>query len=270
MTPVGVIFGSKEDEMMKKEGRAFGVLAFRVSMAVVLIVMFGATPVAAENNANSKVIPVQAKHRGLSYAEWSALKWQWLFSLPVEQHPLFDFADCSAGQSGKVWFLGGTFTFAEEEPGVIVGEAERECTIPSGTSLFFPLIDAECSTVEGDGETEAELRECANGLADAIVTESLFLIIDGKPVTNVSSLRVKSPLFVFGPLPAGNVLEEQEGTISPAVSDGYFAMVKPLPVGEHTLEFGGIVDLTQFGFIFIQEIEYTINVVPRGQYYWSE
>jgi hypothetical protein len=240
--------------------------SLRLPTLIAFVAALGAHAAVAQKPANSQVVPVNAKHRGLSYAEWSVAQWQWLFSLPVDQHPLSDEADCSEGQSGKVWFLGGTFTAVEEEPGVIVGEAVRECTIPSGTSLFFPLIDAECSTIEGDGETEAELRECANGLADAIVPESLFLIIDGDPVTDVSSLRVESPLFVFGPLPANNVLEAEEGAVSPSVSDGYFAMVKPLPVGEHTLEFGGIVDLTQFGFIFIQDIKYTINVVPRGQY----
>jgi hypothetical protein len=231
--------------------------------------MLLASHATADDNADSQVIPVVAKHRGLSYAEWSARQWQWLFSLPVAEHPLFDNADCSTGQLGKVWFLGGTFASVEIAPGVILGEADRVCTVPSGTSLFFPLISAECSTVEGNGETEEELRGCANFLADFIVPESVFLEIDGKSVTNVESLRVESPLFFLGPLPEDNILGDDElaGTISPSVSDGYWAMVKPLSVGLHSLRFGGLVDLTPIGGpVFIQDIAYEVDVVPRGQY----
>jgi hypothetical protein len=218
------------------------------------------------------VIPPQAKYRGLSYGEWSARQVQWLFSLSVDHHPLFDTADCSAGQSGNVWFLGGTFASSEIEPGVILGEADRDCTIPSGTALFFPMVSVETSEVEGYGSTEEELRDAANFLADFIVPSSVFLEIDGEPVTNLERYRVESPLFTFGPLPANNVeeatgVDAPAGTTSPAVSDGYFAMVKPLSVGTHTLHFGGVIDVTSIGGpLFIQDIAYTITVTPRGRY----
>jgi hypothetical protein len=245
-------------------------LQYTALMACAVIV--GTDTAAAQATADSKVIPANANHRGQSYAEWSAGQWQWLFSQPVDEHPLFETADCSAGQSGRVWYLGGTFASLEIAPGVILGEADRSCTIPSGTSLFFPLIDVECSALEGDGETEAELRECANFLADFIVPATVFLTIDGKPVTNTESLRVESPLFTIGPLPDNNVfqlfgLDAPEGTTTSSVSDGFFAMVKPLSVGKHTLHFGGVTDVTSIGGpVFIQNIRYEINVVPRGKY----
>src|SRR6185436_19925318 len=119
----------------------------------------------------------EAKPHGLSYAEWSALWWQWAFSLPVDGHPLFDEtgADASAGQSGKVWFLGGVFNLS--------GQAERDIEVPTGTALLIPVINAECSTVEAEpwfGGNEAELRECVE---DHISDYSnLSLVIDGKPV----------------------------------------------------------------------------------------
>src|SRR5437868_1105498 len=66
------------------------------------------SPAAANANANTPpILPVQSKPYGKSYGEWSAEFWKWEFSLPINQHPLFDTADCSAGQSGQVWFLGG-------------------------------------------------------------------------------------------------------------------------------------------------------------------
>src|SRR5690242_15482225 len=63
----------------------------------------------AQGNPNPGVIPVNASPYGATYGEWSARWWQWAFSLPVDHHPLFDTADCSAGQSGPVWFLGASF-----------------------------------------------------------------------------------------------------------------------------------------------------------------
>lgn len=226
---------------------------------------------ARADNPNSGVAPLNSTPQGLTYAEWSALHWQWLFSLPVDAHPLLETADVSAGQSGHVWFLGGTFASVEVGPGIILGEADREATIPSGTALFFPLNDVEASTLEGNGETEAELRALANFFADFIVPSTVFLEIDGQ-ATDVTTYRVESPLATYGPLPDNNVLQlfgldAPEGSTSPFVSDGYFAMVKSLPVGTHTLHFGGIGDFSSIGGpIFIQDIRYTITVVPRGQY----
>ena len=64
---------------------------------------------------------------------------------------------CGYGQAGPVFFL------------VQSGEeaAERTCTIPAGTALLLPLLDASCSTVEPPpffGRDEAELRACTEAL----------------------------------------------------------------------------------------------------------
>lgn len=240
-----------------------------VSLAALSVAFIWSIAQAAK--PSSQIAPLNSRSHGQSYAEWSARQWEWVYSLPADAHPLLDTADCSEGQSGKVWFLGGTFSSVEIGPGVVLGEADRTCRIPSGTALFFPLINVEASTIEGNGDTEAELREAANFFADLIDPSSVFLTIDGK-TADMSSYRVESPLFTFGPLPDNNLLQlfgidAPEGSTSPAVSDGYFAMVKPLPVGTHTLQFGGTADFSSVGGpLFIQDIRYTIQVVPRGKY----
>ena len=217
-------------------------------------------PADAGGNANSAVMPVNSKPHGISYAEWSARHWQWLFSMPGDEHPLADTAPAETNQSGKVWFLGGTFTSTEED-GVIIGRATRTITVPKGTSLFFPLLDVESSDIEGNGETEAELRAGSQFLADFIDPDDLFLEIDGKPVTNLDKYRVQSPLFTLGPLHEGNLLGAPAGTTGISVSDGYFVMLKPLSVGTHTLHFGGLVDLTEAGGpVFALDITYTVTV----------
>src|SRR5215831_19135202 len=78
------------------------------------------------SNPNPGVLPVQSRPYGFTYGEWSARWWQWLFLLPLDNSPLFGTADCSVGQSGPVWFLGGS---PSPRPG---------CTVPAGKALFFP------------------------------------------------------------------------------------------------------------------------------------
>lgn len=103
------------------------------------------------------VIPPGANFQGQSYGQWSAAYWQWLFPLPVDGHPGIDSPDfdVTAGQSGHVWFLTGSF-----------GTIERHVTIPAGKSLFVALVNVEASTLEGPpfyGATAADQLAIANG-----------------------------------------------------------------------------------------------------------
>jgi hypothetical protein len=166
-----------------------------------------------------------------------------------------------------VWFLGGTFSDNEVLPGVFLGQVSRDCTIPSGIALFFPLVDAESSTLEGNGDTGDELLASSEFFASFIDPDSLSLEIDGKPVTNLADLSFDSPEFTFGPLPDNNVLGLASGATTPSVSDGYFAMVKDLSVGQHVLHWTGTIDLSSIdGPVFIQDVTYHLTVVPAGQY----
>jgi hypothetical protein len=218
---------------------------------------------AGGGNANSAVMPVNSKPYGLTYGQWSALHWRWLYSMPADEHPLADTAPAETNQSGKVWFLGGTFTTTDVQ-GVVTGVADRTITIPTGTSLFFPILDVESSDIEGNGDTGAELAAASGALADLIDPDNLFLEIDGKPVTNLDKYRVVSPVFPLGPLPEDNLLGAPEGTTGISVSDGYFVMLHPLSAGKHTLHFGGFVDLTSVGGpLFALDITYTVTVKKK-------
>ena len=250
------------------QSRRSYLVACLVLSLVALMVVPG---IAGKGNPNSILMPPQSKPHGLSMGEWSARWWQWCYSLPTDAHPLFDTADCSAGQSGPVWFLGGTFTVIDDNPEdpIVLGVADRNCTVPVGTSLFFPLLNVECSTLEGNGETEQELRDCAVMNADHIVPGSLFCTIDGVAAKDLINYRVESPLFVYGPLPDGNILQAfgldaSAGTYSPAVGDGVYVMVNPLPKGKHTIHFGGTAVYTAaddgFDLIFDLDITYHIAV----------
>lgn len=240
--------------------------------ALLVAALVAVTPADAGNdNANALVVAHNADPYGHSYADWSALWYQWSYSMPVDQHPLFDApgTDGTEGQVGDVCFLGGTFLSTEVEPGVYVGTADRTVTLPEGTALFFPIVNAAAAQLENDGNTEDALRDKANFLADLIVKNSLYLEIDGKRVTGLPKYRAESPLFNVGPLPENNIsasfgYDVPEGSIGAMVSDGYYVMIEPLPIGTHTIKFGGVVDASDvegLGFVFQLDITYTIHIV---------
>jgi hypothetical protein len=214
-------------------------------------------------------LPPHSNPYGQSYSEWSANWWQWSYSLPVDSHPLFDTADCSEGQSGPVWYLGGTFTAQPDpnDPTVIIGEAVRECTVPTSRALFFPIVNAECNTIENEGATEGDLRGCANFLGDHI--QNLQVTVDGEELRHLGLYRAESPFYSFGPLPDNNVLGVAPGTTANSVADGFFVMLAPLSKGEHEVHFSGAAIFTVeddgFDFAFILDIAYHLTVERRGR-----
>lgn len=131
-------------------------------------------------------------------------------------------------------------------------------------------INVEASTLEGNGQTQAELREYAKWLMDHAI--ELSAEIDGRPVKNLEKYRVQSPLFTFGPLPENNVLrwlgfDAPAGTTSQSVADGVYLMLAPLSVGKHKIHFKGIFKFTQdpdgLDFVFKQDVNYQITVKPN-------
>ena len=160
-----------------------------------------------------------------------------------------DLARCDIGTADVV-FLAGTTG----------GSDVRSCTISSKKSILVPLINAECSVLEGDGTTPAELRACArHKFADNFT--NFTLTIDGVPVPNLTEFRVGSPVFTFTAVdnnPFGTIAKEPAvlpGTTH-AVADGYWALIPPLPAGTHTITFGGEAP----AFDFKTQATYTLTV----------
>lgn len=198
---------------------------------------------------NPRIAPPHSHAYGASYGEWAARWWQWALSIPADNHPFLG-GDVLQGQTGHVVFLVGIF-----------GGAEISLTIPPGTPLFFPIVNSECSTIEPDpfhGDNEAELRACAKGFIDH--TSGLAAEIDGVAVENLSAYRHQSPVFTIAPLPENNIFGLPAGSTGLSVDDGYYLMVHPLSVGEHTIHFTGTFD--DFGATI--ETTYHISVDPHA------
>jgi hypothetical protein len=71
----------------------------------------------------------------------------------------------------------------------------RSCTISSKKSILVPLVNVECSVLEGDGSTPAQLREKCCGIANQFT--NLSLTIDGSSVPNLTTFRVVSGAFKY-------------------------------------------------------------------------
>jgi hypothetical protein len=199
------------------------------------------------------IAPPDSRPQGFTYGDWGAKWWQWSYSIPSSINPLFDETGerCSLAQNGTVWFLVGT------QGGSVV----RQCTVPQGTSLFFPLLNTVCTIAGGDANTPEELDECATGLMNQVT--SLELEIDGIRIQDeeLRKYRAQSTVFTLN-LPIEDNMLGVNVDSTPAVAEGYWIFLESLPPGNHQIRFGGTAGdptLTT-GVNFVTEATYHITV----------
>lgn len=221
------------------------------------------------NGANILDYVVNPNSIGFSktFSEWDAEWQQWAYSIPVANHPLFDNGDCSVGQAGPVWFLGGKFC-NNTETNCSTSNVQRSCTIPRGKFLYFPVYNGEDSALEENvnihpGQIEYQQVGYMRQNYDAwtSIPSSYFATIDGVRVPSLTNYRVNSTVFGFT-IPEDNYLKAvypppnnfSAGTYYPAVDYGTYLMLAPLPAGTHVIHFGA--SWATWGF----DTTYTINV----------
>ena len=218
-----------EGRNARKMGLEFGILAFGVMLIIGVVIV--------PASVSSSSAP-QALSPGLN-KKLSAQWWQWVLPIPPANNPLVDDdAPCGVAQSGPFFFLVGTQG----------GSAERTCTIPEGKSIFFPVINffqtidkvvPAKGTANSPTNTPGEVRKLAIGNIDQ--AHNLQASVDGVSI-NLDKARAKSPPFLFtlgdDNIFGGPANGAPAGTYR-ALSDGYWVALKPLSVGEHTIEFSG-------------------------------
>jgi hypothetical protein len=206
----------------------------------------------ASDSRHPVVFPSNSHPYGLTYGQWSAKWWQWAVSIPSPNSPITDTTgeNCDVNQQGHVWFLAGTTGNPIDEP------VMRTCTIPEGTAILFPMINAEWSTAEGNCPNPVlpptDLRACAKSFMDGVTF--LQASIDGVPLNNLQTFRAESPLFQFTAV-EDNPFAIPEGTTD-SVADGFWVMLPPLRPGTHTISFGGSI-----GDSFSTSVEYELTIV---------
>jgi hypothetical protein len=106
-----------------------------------------------------------------------------------------------------------------------------------------------------------ELRACAKMIIDN--SSNLAAEIDGVPVQHLAAYRHQSPLFVWGPVPADNIVGAPAGTTALSVDDGVYLLLTPLPPGTHTIHFTGTFNGPDPVVMGTIDTTYQITVVPR-------
>jgi len=217
--------------------------------------------------ATAKVIAPTAMIDGKTYAQQSALWWQWALGIPKAKNPIEGKA-CAEGQAGNVFYLAGT---ADGKP------ATRACEVPEGKTLFFPLVNGVCYPChEEEGcstsKTEAELKECAK----LPTLKALEASVDGVALTNLDKHLVTSAQFSWK-APTTDALWSCMGPIETntcgvpvgdrfGVSEGYWVGLEPLAKGTHKIKFKAIIpgapgeDGGPPGDDFVQDVTYDITI----------
>jgi hypothetical protein len=195
--------------------------------------------------------------RGQSLGQWAAGWLQWALSIPADQSPLTDKTGefAGVGQPRDVFFLAGNFGGADA----------RTFTAPSGTPLFFPVINNFWVNQEGVdppfAQNEANIRADFDKHVAAFT--AVFATVDGVPVQDLASHVEEDPPGGFQiDFPQNNVFGLPPEELGLAATKGIYLMIGPLSPGEHVIHFGGTDPI--FGFSL--DVTDHITIVPKGQY----
>ena len=223
-----------------RTGYSLGIL---VASAILTLMLAMPAELTQAATATPAVYAPTARPFGKTYADWSAAWAQWFFRVPLHRdandyskgilNPNFERtgATCTVEQSGPVFFLANLHPETDD--------AVRRCTVPAGKALLLPLATGICSNLPGDKRSVADLKdECRRSLD--VVTEAQ-VEIDGVAVPNVMTFRTQSRPFSYR-IPKDDccflgALGMKPGTYWPAVIDGFFVMIQPLPAGQHTIHY---------------------------------
>jgi hypothetical protein len=87
-------------------------------------------------------------------------------------------------------------------------------------------------------KTESELLSCAKQGQD-FGSKTMAASVDNVELKNLEKYRVESQLFNLT-LPENNIVSATPGTTK-AISDGCWVFVKPLPIGNHDIDFSASI-----------------------------
>jgi hypothetical protein len=169
---------------------------------------------------------------GLSYGEWTVKWWQWVLSTPKSYSALIDQSGKNAAinqPSKDVWFLAGKLGSEDKN------FPFRNCSIPVGRSILFPVINCEANPIEFP---ELKTKEA---LIDHVVKDENTIVEKTCILNNISIdvQRVKSDPEIFEVNLNDDNIYNVEGAHTIACADGYWVFLKPLPKGEYALSFRG-------------------------------
>jgi len=200
---------------------------------------------------SSPVVGMNEKVFGKSLGEYSNLWWQWASSMPALESPVRDMTGlkCDVNQTGKVWFLAGGYGSSK---------ISRKCSVPKDNYLFFPVINM-IYYGNGYGDLSCEKAKAEVAMNNDNL-QSFVISIDKHKIVNPVFHRYSSPdCFDLLGRPPKN---PNSPSAYPSATDGYWVMLKPLPLGIHTIKFRAEYHNPDEAYgMMIQDIEYQIDIV---------
>jgi hypothetical protein len=250
------------------------------ALVIACLALFAAMPMASaqEKSGSVRVVPINGTVGGRTYGQWSAEWWHRALAVTsLDDCALMNQPEPNQA-NGPVFFLAGTPS----------GPAKRQCNVPSGKFLMFPVFNVEWSKAEAlaqqpptggcllpgvvpSGTEDAALRACAKAQADHALRPDATLEadVDGIPLPNLTTFRAASP---FPPFSFTTVAGNPFGICpaagpcpltSQAVADGYWIILQPLSLGQHIIHFAATVPFPEIDFTLSTATTYTLTVQPQ-------
>ncbi|MBL9172465.1 MAG: hypothetical protein JNL10_02925 [Verrucomicrobiales bacterium] len=210
--------------------------------ALLLVILALIAPVHA---GSPSLVPPTETYAGKTHAQWLESWFTWIFSVPgtANDFPFFDTTGAGSGvnQGGPVFFLSKSWRGQKGAP-----PEQRQATVPEGTALFIPFTGIFSANPERD---PAFLASDNRAALKAWGPLKFQLVVDGQEIPLDS--RLTSPLLhettVFSlPLPSNAAARSPDAgfgglpeAVYPFHSLEWFALLKPLPVGQHTIHVYG-------------------------------
>jgi hypothetical protein len=174
---------------------------------------------------------------GASYGHWTVRWWRWWFSIARNRNPASDTTGIYANekQSKPTWFLAGTWVSEDRN------HPRRKCSIPSGVSILFPIINCEENPLEypdlksPDTLTqEIAMRERLKADMDTVKEKECS--VNGQ---KIFPEFVKSDPEFFEINLRSDMAENKKGGDTIMTASGYWVFLKPLPKGNYHINFEG-------------------------------
>jgi hypothetical protein len=175
---------------------------------------------------------------GVTYGAWTNKWWKWINPIPKEKSPLRD----DTGElwdikqpSSDVWFLVGNFAREYKTP--IRNFPNRKIKrMPAGRSILLPVLNCMATQLEYENlHTHDDLIRHVENDVNSVVKREFF--IDNK---RYKAVRIPSNPRIFKvEIHERNAFEIKNSGVTDAAADGYWAFIKPLSKGHHTIRIEG-------------------------------